>query len=163
MGMTAVTGFNPQDKAMNPNVTAAGLRRRGTLYGGGFGATAGMGATQSKGFEAFGDPSVKKLKATIQQAERENAELEEEITRLRYTLQDHVGENEIVTGLNRELEIKADLIKERDDQIKDLIGEQQAIEEEKVAIRKEFEKYKIESLMKKNFRENVVRRKPTQS
>ena len=157
-------GANAQDKPVN--VTAAGLRRRGTMYGGGFGAKApgggGMGATLgAKGFEAFGDPSVRKLKETIQQAERQNEELEEEISRLRYSLREYVGENEIVTALNRELEIKADLIKERDDEIRALIDEKTAIEEEKDAVRKEFEKHKIDALMKKTFREAVVRRKPT--
>ena len=51
--------------------------------------------------------------------------------------------------MNRELEIKADLIKERDDQIKDLIDVKEGIETEKANVRKEFEKYKMEVLMKK--------------
>ena len=62
--------------------------------------------------------------------------------------------------MNRELEIKADLMKERDDQIKDLIDERKQIEDDKLAIQKEFEKYKIQVLMKKNFGETLVRRKP---
>ena len=54
----------------------------------------------------MGDPSVKKMKDDIRLKEHQNAELEDEITRMRYMLQDNVGENEIVGGLQKELEIK---------------------------------------------------------
>ena len=54
--------------------------------------------------------------------------MEDEITRLRYMLQDNVGENEIVGGLQKELEIKESQMKGRDDEISELIEERNRIE-----------------------------------
>lgn len=49
--------------------------------------------------------------------ENQNRELEDQITRLRYILQDNVGENDIVIGLQKELDIKESQMKLRDDEI----------------------------------------------
>lgn len=104
MANTAVTFPNPQDN--RPVTSQTGAR-------GAFNSTKGFGEVGG-----FGDPSIKKLKEDIAQKERQNQELEDEITRLRYSLQDHVGDNELVATLHREIEIKQDLIKDRDDDIK---------------------------------------------
>ena len=64
----------------------------------------------TKGFQdAFvGDPSLRKLKEEISIKERQNNELENEVTRLRYSLQDKCGENEAMRTLQTELEHKGD-------------------------------------------------------
>ena len=79
----------------------------------------------------MGDPSLKKLKEEIILRERQNAELEHEVTRLRYSLQDKVGDNEAVNALQKELEIKGDQVKDRDDEIQALVEEKEEIEQEK--------------------------------
>lgn len=106
----------------------------------------------TKGFQdAFlGDPSIKKLKDDIQQKEKQNVELEDEIQRLRYNLMDKVGDNDVVIGLQREVEIKEDQMKERDEEIKTLIDEKAAIENEKNTLRKEIEQLKVKQLLDKN-------------
>jgi hypothetical protein len=65
--------------------------------------------------------------------------MEDEITRLRYMLQDNVGENEIVGGLQKELEIKENQMKGRDDEISELIEERNRIEQEKIDMNKQME------------------------
>jgi predicted nucleic acid-binding Zn-ribbon protein len=106
----------------------------------------------TKGFQdAFlGDPSIKKLKDDIQQKEKQNMELEDEIQRLRYNLMDKVGDNEVVLGLQREVEIKEDQMKDRDEQLKALIDEKAIIENEKIALKKEMEQLKVKQLLEKN-------------
>ena len=44
-------------------------------------------------------------------------------------LQDNVGENEIVAGLKKELDIKENYMQERDSEIVDLIEEKKKIED----------------------------------
>ena len=68
--------------------------------------------------------------------------MEDEITRLRYMLQDNVGENEIVGGLQKELEIKESQMKGRDDEISELIEERNRIEQEKIDMNKQMEMIK---------------------
>ena len=106
----------------------------------------------TKGFQdAFlGDPSIKKLKDDIQQKEKQNMELEDEIQRLRYNLMDKVGDNDVVIGLQREVEIKEDQMKDRDEEIKALIDEKAIIENEKIALKKEMEQLKVKQLLDKN-------------
>lgn len=71
-----------------------------------FGAQ-GSRPSDTNGFgNAIFDPSLKKLKEDINMKENQNRELEDQITRLRYILQDNVGENDIVIGLQKELDIK---------------------------------------------------------
>lgn len=106
----------------------------------------------TKGFQdAFlGDPSIKKLKDDISQKEKQNMELEDEIQRLRYNLMDKVGDNEVVDALRKEVEIKEDAMKDRDEEIKLLIDEKATIENEKITLRKELEQLKIRQLLQKN-------------
>lgn len=73
--------------------------------------------------------------------------MEDEITRLRYMLQDNVGENEIVGGLQKELGIKENQMKLRDDEITDLIEERNRIEQEKIQMEKEMEAVKTKQLL----------------
>ena len=54
--------------------------------------------------------------------------MKDEITRLKYMLQDNVGENVIVEGLQKELQIKENAMKERDDEIQALVDERNRIE-----------------------------------
>lgn len=117
----------------------------------------------TKGFQdAFlGDPSIKKLKDDIQQKEKQNVELEDEIQRLRYNLMDKVGDNDVVVGLQREVEIKEDQMKERDEEIKTLIDEKAAIENEKNTLRKEIEQLKVKQLLDKNL--GLLMRQSTKS
>lgn len=77
-------------------------------------------------------------------------ELEDEIQRLRYNLMDKVGDNEVVIGLQREVEIKEDQMKDRDEQLKSLIDEKAVIENEKIALKKEMEQLKVKQLLDKN-------------
>ena len=60
--------------------------------------------------------------------EAKNAELEEEIVKLRYSLQENVGESEAVLELQKELDIKENLIKDRDDEIQSIIEDKAKIE-----------------------------------
>ena len=122
---------------------------------------AGFNSTKGFGDAAFGDPSIKKLKEDIAAKERVNTELEDEITRLRYSLKNYVGDNEIVATLHKELEIKQDQIRDRDDEIKDLIDNKNQIEEEKIALSKEFEKHKITALLGKKFHTALIANKST--
>lgn len=69
--------------------------------------------------------------------------MEDEIQRLRYNLMDKVGDNDVVIGLQKEVEIKEDLMKDRDEEIKSLIHEKATIENEKIALRKEIEQLKV--------------------
>ena len=78
-----------------------------------------------------------------QQKEKKNIELEDEIQRLRYNLMDKVGDNDAVLALQKEVEIKESLMKDRDDEIKDLIEAKTVIENEKIALRKEMDELKI--------------------
>ena len=82
--------------------------------------------------------------------EKQNVELEDEIQRLRYNLMDKVGDNDVVVGLQREVEIKEDQMKERDEEIKTLIDEKAAIENEKNTLRKEIEQLEVKQLLDKN-------------
>ena len=106
----------------------------------------------TRGFqEAFlADPSIKKLREDIQQKEKKNIELEDEIQRLRYNLMDKVGDNDAVIGLQKEVEIKESLMKDRDEEITGLIEDKTVIENEKNALRKEIEQLKIKQLLQKN-------------
>jgi len=108
--------------------------------------------SSTKGFhDAFlGDPSLRKLKEDILQKEKQNQELEDEIQRLRYNLMDKVGDNDVVHSLQREVQIKEDQMRDRDEEIKGLIGEKTSIEQEKIALRKEIEQLKIKQLLQKN-------------
>lgn len=108
--------------------------------------------SSTKGFhDAFlGDPSLRKLKENILQKEKQNQELEDEIQRLRYNLMDKVGDNDVVHSLQREVQIKEDQMRDRDEEIKGLIGEKTGIEQEKIALRKEIEQLKIKQLLQKN-------------
>lgn len=112
----------------------------------------GAHLSSTKGFhDAFlGDPSIKKLKEDILQKEKQNQELEDEIQRLRYNLMDKVGDNDVVHSLQREVQIKEDQMRDRDEEIKGLIGEKTGIEQEKIALRKEIEQLKIKQLLQKN-------------
>lgn len=96
---------------------------------------------------AFADPSLKKMREEIGHKEKQNEELEDEITRLRYMLQDNVGESEIVGGLQKELEIKEDQMKLRDDEIQDLIDAKKMIEDEKIQMQKAMDQMKTQSLL----------------
>lgn len=51
-------------------------------------------------------------------------------------LQDNVGDNVIVAGLKKELDIKEEYMQERDNEIVDLLEEKQQIEESKIALEK---------------------------
>jgi len=94
-------------KAAEAPVAAAGsLAPRASITRSGFfprgEAAAPVNAFGStKGFEgAFvADPSIKKLREDIQQKEKKNIELEDEIQRLRYNLMDKVGDNDAVIAL----------------------------------------------------------------
>jgi len=112
----------------------------------------GAHLSSTKGFhDAFlGDPSLRKLKEDILQKEKQNQELEDEIQRLRYNLMDKVGDNDVVHSLQREVQIKEDQMRDRDEEIKGLIGEKTGIEQEKIALRKEIEQLKIKQLLQKN-------------
>jgi K+/H+ antiporter YhaU regulatory subunit KhtT len=61
-------------------------------------------------------------------------------------LQDNVGENEVVSGLTKELNIKENEMKERDDEISGLIEEKKEIEDAKNALAKQIEEMKSKSL-----------------
>jgi hypothetical protein len=63
---------------------------------------------------------------------------------------DKVGDNDVVLGLQREVEIKEDLMKDRDEEIKNLIHDKATIENEKIAFRKEIEQLKVKQLLQKN-------------
>lgn len=112
----------------------------------------GAHLSSTKGFhDAFlGDPSIKKLKEDILQKEKQNNELEDEIQRLRYNLMDKVGDNDVVVSLQREVQIKEDQMRDRDEEIKGLINEKTGIEQEKITLRKEIEQLKIKQLLQKN-------------
>lgn len=107
--------------------TAGGLQRRMTMTGMKFNPGGGANFNSTKGFAGnadttfFADPSLKKLKEDISLKEVQNQQLEDEIARLRYMLQDNVGENDIVLGLQKELDIKENYMKERDDEINNLV------------------------------------------
>lgn len=133
-----------------PAAAASGLAPRASVTRSGFfprgEAAAPVNAFAStKGFqEAFvADPSIKKLREDIQQKEKKNIELEDEIQRLRYNLMDKVGDNDAVLALQKEVEIKESLMNDRDDEIKDLIEAKTVIENEKIALRKEMDELKI--------------------
>lgn len=61
-------------------------------------------------------------------------------------LSDNVGENEIVAGLKKELDIKENYMQERDSEIVDLIEEKKEIEEQKIKLEKEIQQMKSKSL-----------------
>lgn len=61
------------------------------------------------------------------------------MTRLRYSLQDKVGENEAIMALQTELEHKGDQVKDRDDEIQALVEEKEEIEREKAELAKQIE------------------------
>lgn len=139
--------FDIQEPEASTTDKGAALQRRMTMTGMKFNAGGGGNFTSSKGFGAlanaingtetfFADPSLKKLKEDISMKEVQNQQLEDEIARLRYMLQDNVGENDIVLGLQKELDIKENYMKERDDEINNLIQEKLDIENEKLALKK---------------------------
>lgn len=152
----APTGVAAAQKRMSKTGFKFDPRSDSPAPGNAFGST--------KGFqEAFlGDPSIKKLKEDITQKEKQNVELEDEIQRLRYNLMDKVGDNDVVINLQREVEIKEDLMKDRDDEIKTLIHEKATIENEKVALRKEIEQLKVKQLLQKNVAFTYATKKPSQ-
>ena len=126
-----------------------------------FGAAATKGPADfasTKGFaDAFiGDPSLKKLKEDIGLKETQNQQLADEIKRLKYMLQDNVGENEIVAGLKKELDIKEEYMQERDSEIVDLIEEKKDIEDAKIALEKQIEEMKSKTLAER--RANIIRK-----
>ena len=123
-----------------------GFQKQMTRTGMGFasGINKGGDFASTKGFtDAFmGDPSLKKLKEDIGLKEQQNQELADELKRLKYMLQDNVGENEIVSGLTKELNIKEGNMKARDDEISGLIDEKKEIEDAKNALEKQIEEMK---------------------
>ena len=105
---------NPLQRRMTMSAQNFLKKNKDTV--GGFSDSA-ENAMRSTFAEAFGDPSLKKLKDDIAFKENQNQELQDEIERLRYILQDNVGENEVVLGLQKELDIKESQMKDRDDEI----------------------------------------------
>merc|ERR1712166_817717 len=103
-----------------------------------------------------GDPSLKKLKEDIGLKEVQNQQLADELKRLKYMLQDNVGENDVVSGLTKELNIKENEMKERDDEISGLIGEKKEIEDFKNALQKQIEDMKSKQLQER--RANIIRK-----
>ena len=165
-----VIPLNLVTKAKNVEqpVPAAGVQKAMSRTGFGFNPRSDSPAPanafmSTKGFQdAFlGDPSIKKLKDDIQQKEKQNMELEDEIQRLRYNLNVKVGDNDVVIGLQREVEIKEDQMKDRDEEIKALIDEKATIENEKIALKKEIEQLKVKQLLNKNV--EILMRQSTRS
>ena len=71
--------------------------------------------------EMVSDPSLRKMKEDISVKEVQNQQLTDEIARLKYMLQDNVGENDVVNGLQKELGIKENQMKQRDTEINNLL------------------------------------------
>lgn len=113
-----------REQESKPQASAAAMQRRMTVTGMNFGKQAkmegAMNSTKGFGFDV-GDPSTKKLKEQIKIMEAKNAELEEQIVKLRYSLQENVGESEAVLELQKQLDIKEMQIKDRDDEIQQII------------------------------------------
>ena len=74
-------------------------------------------------------------------------------------LQDNVGENEIVAGLKKELDIKEEYMQERDSEIVDLIDEKKQIEDAKIALERQIEEMKSKTLAER--RANIIRKQTT--
>lgn len=131
------------------------MQRRMTMTGMKFGAGITNAANNTKGFAAFaeagviGDPSLKKMKEEIGQKEVQNQELNDEIKRLKYRLEQNVGDKDMFKDLMKELKIKEDQMQGRDVEIDALIIEKNDIEIQKQELMKQIEEMKTAKLVER--------------
>ena len=100
----------------------------------GFGARGGIAGGAIAADMYVGDPSLKKMKEEIGLKEAQNIELQDEIKRLKYMLNQNVNKDETSKNLMKELSIKEEQMKNRDSEINELIAEKQMIESEKIEL-----------------------------
>jgi hypothetical protein len=74
------------------------------------------------------------MKEEIDHKENKNQELNDEISRLKYLIQDNVGDNEINKDLLKELKIKEGMMNKRDTEINGLVSEKQVMETHKLEL-----------------------------
>ena len=75
-------------------------------------------------------------------------------------MQGQVGESEALKLLQEQLIMKEDYIKDKDDEIKDLIEDKHRIETEKNEIKKKLDQEKIQKVLATEFRSTMMKFNP---